>query len=72
VFPNTSQVSSIPSQAVDLKISSGILAQAPKKRNVHCLSDGKNSFTSSQIHFEIIFYFSIEEKARIIDFYKSD
>jgi hypothetical protein len=48
VFPNTSPIAS---QAVDLKISSGILAQAPKKRNVHCLGDGKNSFTSSQIHF---------------------
>jgi hypothetical protein len=44
-------------QAVDLKIRIGILAQAPKKKNGHCLSDGKNSVsTSNQIDFFNYFF----------------
>jgi hypothetical protein len=35
-------------QANDLKIQSGILAHPPKKKNGHCLSDGKN-FSNSQV-----------------------
>jgi hypothetical protein len=39
-------------QAADLKLRIGILAQSPKKRNGHCSSDGKNLVTSNQIDFE--------------------
>jgi hypothetical protein len=44
-------------QAVDLKIRIGILAQAPKKKKSHCLSDGKNSVSmSNQIDFLNYFF----------------
>ncbi len=52
---------------------SGILAQAPKKRNGYCWVMVKIQLRQIRLRFwKLLFYYSIEEKARIIDFYTSD
>jgi hypothetical protein len=43
-------------QANDLKIRSGILAHPPKKRNDHCLTDGKNYSNIKVVHIFILIF----------------
>ena len=43
-------------QANDLKIRSGILAHPPKKRNGHCLTDGKNYSNIKVVHIFILIF----------------